>query len=134
MQGRTADGRTLAREACLLEFAQDLAKIARMPLRTTGGIRRRAIAERVVTGGMALVGLGTALAYDPDLPSRWQHTEAAAKPVSVNWKNEALASLAAMATVRRQLHRTSRRKSANAERRTRKRSFPLRRRSPPTAG
>lgn len=105
MQGRTADGRTLGREAYFLEFAQRLAKVARMPLMTTGGIRRRAIAERVLAGGMSLVGLGTALAYEPDLPERWRHAEAVAEPVPVTWKNKGLASLATMATARRQLHR-----------------------------
>jgi 2,4-dienoyl-CoA reductase-like NADH-dependent reductase (Old Yellow Enzyme family) len=105
MQGRTADGRTLAREAYFLEFAQGLAKVARMPLMTTGGIRRRAVAEQVLAGGMALVGLGTALAYEPDLPRRWQHSEVVAETISVNWKSKPLASLATMATVRRQLHR-----------------------------
>jgi len=105
MQGRTADGRTLAREAYFLEFAQALAKVARMPVMTTGGIRSRAVAERVLGGGMTLVGLGTALAYAPDLPRRWQEGEAVAEPVAVNWQNKALASLATMATVRRQLHR-----------------------------
>ena len=105
MQGRTADGCTLAREAYFLEFAQSLAKVARMPLMTTGGIRRRAVAEQVLAGGMALVGLGTALAYEPDLPRRWQHSEVVAETISVNWKSKPLASLATMATVRRQLHR-----------------------------
>ena len=42
MQGRTADGRTLAREAYFLEFARDIAAIANMPVMTTGGIRRPA--------------------------------------------------------------------------------------------
>lgn len=105
MQGRTADGRTLAREAYFLEFARDLAKVARMPLMTTGGIRTRAVAQQVLAGGMTLVGLGTALAYAPDLPARWQQGEARAGIVAVNWRSKVLAGLAAMATVRRQLHR-----------------------------
>ncbi|MDH0867936.1 NADH:flavin oxidoreductase/NADH oxidase family protein [Mitsuaria sp. GD03876] len=105
MQGRTADGRTLAREAYFLEFAQDLARHARMPVMTTGGIRRRAVAERVLAGGIAVVGLGTALAYAPDLPARWTTAEAVAEPVAVTWKNKVLASLATMALARRQLRR-----------------------------
>lgn len=106
MQGRTADGRTLAREAYFLAFAQQLAAVAQMPLMTTGGIRRRAVAEAVRAGGVALVGLGTALAYEPDLPARWQAGEdAVAQPVAVSWRDKGLAALATMATVRRQLHR-----------------------------
>lgn len=107
MQGRTADGRTLQREAYFLEFAQALAREATMPLMTTGGIRRRAIAQQVVESGMAVVGLGTALAYEPDLPRRWQHEadDVVVKPVAVNWKDKALTGLATMSTVRRQIHR-----------------------------
>lgn len=93
--------RSLPHGAIVRRFAE----MARMPLMTTGGIRRCAVAERVLAGGMTLVGLGTALAYEPDLPMRWQHAEAVAKPVAVNWKSKALASLATMAAVRRQLHR-----------------------------
>lgn len=105
MQGRTADGRTLAREAYFLEFAQDLARHARMPVMTTGGIRRRAVAQQVLAGGIAVVGLGTALAYAPDLPQRWIAAEAVAEPVPVTWKNKTLGSLATMALARRQLRR-----------------------------
>ena len=105
MQGRTADGRTLAREAYFLEFAKALAASAQMPVMTTGGIRRRAVAQAVRDAGIALVGLGTALAYEPALPRRWQSEEAQVSPIAVNWKDKALASLATMATVRRQLHR-----------------------------
>jgi 2,4-dienoyl-CoA reductase-like NADH-dependent reductase (Old Yellow Enzyme family) len=68
MQGRTADGRTLAREAYFLEFAKDLAAIARMPVMTTGGIARKAVAEQVLASGVAVAGIATALAEVPDLP------------------------------------------------------------------
>jgi hypothetical protein len=88
IQGRTADGRTLALEAYFLELAHGLAKMARMPLVTTGGIRRRSVAERVLDGGMTLVGLGTALAFEPALPMRWQHAETVAKPVTVKLEEQ----------------------------------------------
>lgn len=105
MQGQTADGRTLAREAYFLEFARDLVQVARMPLMTTGGIARRAIAEQVLESGVAIVGIGTALAAAPDLPREW---EAGREPIAampaVNWKDKALVSLARMALVRRRLH------------------------------
>ncbi|WP_431257845.1 NADH:flavin oxidoreductase/NADH oxidase family protein [Roseateles chitinivorans] len=105
MQGRTADGRTLGREAYFLEFAQDLARLAHMPVMTTGGIRRRAVAEQVLASGVAVVGLATALAYEPDLPRRWAAAEAVAEPVAVTWKNKSIGSLATMALARRQLRR-----------------------------
>ena len=70
MQGNTADGRSLAREAYFLEFARELAAVARMPLMTTGGIRRKAVAEQVLAGGVAVAGMATALALAPDLPAQ----------------------------------------------------------------
>lgn len=106
MQGRTADGRTLAREAYFLEFARELARVATMPLMTTGGISRLAVAEAVLAGGVALVGLGTALAVAPELPRQWQAGDARVAPrPQVGWKDKVLASLATMALVRRQLQR-----------------------------
>lgn len=106
MQGRTADGRTLAREAFFLEFAKDLATVATMPVMTTGGVRRRAVAQQVLDSGMAAVGLGTALAMNAQLPAQWQAGEDAVAPLPVvRWKDKGLASLASMALVRRQMHR-----------------------------
>jgi 2,4-dienoyl-CoA reductase-like NADH-dependent reductase (Old Yellow Enzyme family) len=105
MQGRTADGRTLAREAYFLEFAQDLVKVAQMPLMTTGGISRRAIAEQVLAGGVAIVGMATALAALPELPREWQAgREPQAAMPAVDWRDKVLVSLARMALVRRRLH------------------------------
>jgi 2,4-dienoyl-CoA reductase-like NADH-dependent reductase (Old Yellow Enzyme family) len=105
MQGRTADGRTLAREAYFLEFAQDLVQVAQMPLMTTGGISRRAIAEQVLAGGVAIVGMATALAALPELPREWQAgREPQAAMPAVDWRDKVLVSLARMALVRRRLH------------------------------
>ena len=104
MQGRTADGRTLAREAYFLEFAKELAAIARMPLMTTGGIRRKAVAEQVVASGVAVVGVATALAQVPDLPARWRAGEdIAPEPQAINWKDKGIVALATMAVVKRHL-------------------------------
>ncbi|CAM5565388.1 NADH:flavin oxidoreductase/NADH oxidase family protein [Streptomyces tanashiensis] len=48
-----------------------------VPLMLTGGITRRATAEKVLDSGVAVVGMGTALAVTPDLPDRWRsHREA----------------------------------------------------------
>lgn len=113
MQGRTADGRTLAREAYFLEFARQLAGVARMPLMTTGGIARPAIAAQVLASGVAMVGMGTALAAVPDLPRQWQAgREPAAAMPAFSWKDKAMASLAAMALVRRRLRALGRGRDA----------------------
>jgi 2,4-dienoyl-CoA reductase-like NADH-dependent reductase (Old Yellow Enzyme family) len=106
MQGQTRDGRTLAREAYFLEFAQAIAREAAMPIMTTGGIRRRDVADRVLQQGVDVVGMGTALAQCPDLPRQWQagHDVDGLEP-DVRITNKTLASLATMALVRRQLQR-----------------------------
>jgi 2,4-dienoyl-CoA reductase-like NADH-dependent reductase (Old Yellow Enzyme family) len=108
MMGAARDERTLAREAYFLEFARDIAEIAAIPLMVTGGIRRRAVAEDVVASGVAMVGIATALAIDPDLPRQWREgrdNAPALKPIS--WKNKPLASTAHMAAVKYQLSRLS---------------------------
>jgi len=104
MQGRNADGRTLAREAYFLEFAKDLAAVATMPVMTTGGIRRRAVAEQVLASGVAMVGIATALAQVPDLPAAWFAGREVDAPVQqVAWKDKGMSGLAGMALVKRRL-------------------------------
>ncbi|MFD8779342.1 NADH:flavin oxidoreductase/NADH oxidase family protein [Streptomyces sp. NPDC059916] len=109
MTGRSADARTQAREAYFLDLAKDLVRTSPLPLMLTGGITRRATAERVLDSGMAIVGMGTALAVTPDLPDRWRsHREAARQMAPVTWSDKALASAAGMAQVRHQMGRLSR--------------------------
>ncbi len=104
MQGRSADGRTLAREAYFLEFAKELAAVASMPVMTTGGIRRRAVAEQVLASGVAMVGVATALAQRPDLPAIWfAGGELEVPQQVVAWKDKGLVALASMALVKRRL-------------------------------
>ncbi|HWX03187.1 NADH:flavin oxidoreductase/NADH oxidase family protein [Collimonas sp.] len=104
MQGNTADGRSLAREAYFLEFARELAAVARMPLMTTGGIRRKAVAEQVLAGGVAVAGMATALALAPDLPAQWRAGgDQAAHSPQIDWKDQVIAALARMALVKRRL-------------------------------
>jgi 2,4-dienoyl-CoA reductase-like NADH-dependent reductase (Old Yellow Enzyme family) len=109
MMGSARDERTLQREAYFLDFARDIASAATMPLMVTGGIRRREVAEKVVDSGVAMVGIATALAIEPDLPRNWRlgrNTAPALKPI--NWKSKPLAATAHMATVKYQLTRLSR--------------------------
>lgn len=116
MQGQTRDGSTLAREAYFLEFAEKIGQIARMPLMVTGGVRRKAVAERVVNGSVSVVGLATALAIEPELPRQWtagQEVEVA--PIVVPWKNRALASLALASVVKKQLGLLSQGKRTNPQ-------------------
>lgn len=108
MQGDARDGRTLAREAYFVEFARDIGTVAKMPVMVTGGIRRRVVAEQVIASGVDMVGIGTALAIDPNLPREWRVGKDNAPALSpITWKNKPLASLANMATVKFQLRRLS---------------------------
>ncbi len=104
MQGRTADGRTLAREAYFLEFAKELAAVADMPVMTTGGISRKAVAEQVLASGVAVAGMATALAIVPDLPAQWlAGGDQTARSQQVEWKDQVMAAVARMALVKRRL-------------------------------
>lgn len=104
MQGNTADGRTLAREAYFLEFARDLAAIAHMPVMTTGGIARKSVVQQVLDSGVAVAGIATAMAQIPDLPLQWKAgNEPYALPKPVKWKNKTMAALARMALITRRL-------------------------------
>ena len=115
MQGSAADGKTLAREAYFLEFAKDIAAVARMPVMVTGGIRRRAVAEQVLAEGVAVVGMATALAIMPDLPRRWLTGEdAAAVPQEIQWQDKVKASIARMSLVKRRLRVLGARKTPAA--------------------
>ena len=106
MQGQTRDGRTLAREAYFLQFAADIAKVARMPVMTTGGIVRREVAEQVLAQGVAMTGIASALAMDPALPSRWRRGEIVdGSGPHVTIQDKTMSAMATMSIIRRQLQR-----------------------------
>jgi 2,4-dienoyl-CoA reductase-like NADH-dependent reductase (Old Yellow Enzyme family) len=109
MAGRPTDGRTTAREAYFLELAAELARTSPLPLMLTGGITRRETAVEVLSSGVDLVGMGTAIAVTPDLPDRWrQGREATERLAPVGWSDTTLASAASMALVRHQMRRITR--------------------------
>ncbi|MGH8861047.1 MAG: 2,4-dienoyl-CoA reductase, partial [Jatrophihabitantaceae bacterium] len=112
MSGRSVDARTLSREAYFLDLATELAATSPLPLMLTGGISTQDIAEKVLTGGVDVVGMATAIAVTPDLPTRWrarQHTTRQLRPIT--WSDTTLASAAGMALVRHQLRRIARGKN-----------------------
>ena len=109
MSGRPADARTLSREAYFLDLATELAATSALPLMLTGGISQRDTAEKVLAGGVAVVGMGTAMAVTPDLPNRWHAGQDVTRRLRpVTWSDKTLASAAGMAMVRHQLHRIAR--------------------------
>ena len=74
----------------------------------TGGIRRAPVAQQVLDSGIEMVGIGTALAIDPNLPRDWQLGLGSAPQLPpITWNNKVLASLANMAVVKYQLHQLS---------------------------
>ncbi|WP_421292567.1 NADH:flavin oxidoreductase/NADH oxidase family protein [Aeromonas taiwanensis] len=114
MHGQARDGRTLAREAYFLEFAREIVSVARMPVMVTGGIRRYPVVEQVLGSGVAVAGMATALAIDPDLPARWRREqESSAQLRPIPWRNKVLASVGYMAMVKYQLRRLGRGKASN---------------------
>jgi 2,4-dienoyl-CoA reductase-like NADH-dependent reductase (Old Yellow Enzyme family) len=114
MQGEARDGRTLAREAYFLEIAREIAKVAKMPIMVTGGIRQLPVVEQVLDSGVAMVGIGTALAIEPALPRHWKAGTASHPQLTpIRWKSKPLASLASMAVVKFQLRRLSRGRQPN---------------------
>lgn len=114
MMGDSQDGRisqsTVAREAFFLEFAEQIATAATMPLMVTGGITRRdTIEQALATDAIDLVGIARALIVTPDLPNRWKADEDVSGSVqTVSWKNKAFRSVANMALAKANLRRLSR--------------------------
>ncbi len=116
MQGEARDGRTLAREAFFLEMASELASVARMPVMVTGGIRRLPVVEQVLDSGLAMAGIATAMAIEPNLVKHWRegrHSQPQLPPI--RWKRKPLAALANMAVVRFQMVRLSRGRKPHPE-------------------
>ena len=108
MTGRAADEKTHTREAYFLDMARTLAGTASMPLMVTGGILRPSVAQEVLDSGMALVGMGTALAADPTLPEKWKNGgEQGPSILRTRIKNKSVASGASMAWVRWQMARVA---------------------------
>lgn len=104
MQGRSADQRTLAREAYFLEFAEQIAASTTMTIMTTGGISRMETAQKALDSGVELIGMASALAFTPDLVEQWQRNSSVQGFIpKVRWKDKTLSGLATMAVIKRQL-------------------------------
>jgi 2,4-dienoyl-CoA reductase-like NADH-dependent reductase (Old Yellow Enzyme family) len=109
MAGRPAGEPTAAREAYFLELAANLARTSPVPLMLTGGITRRETADQVLTSGVDVVGMATALGATPNLPDHWlRGEEAPGRLKPVTWSDKTIASAASMALVRYQMRRLAR--------------------------
>jgi len=108
MQGQTADGRTLQREAYFLKFVEEIAASSALPIMTTGGISRLSVAQTVLDAGIDLVGVARGLAFAPDLVQQWRCDDAAQAPIpDVAWKDKTMGAMAMMAVTKNQLRRLS---------------------------
>ena len=106
MTGQAGDDRSRSREAYFLTLAEELAETSPLPLMLTGGIVRRPVAEEVLASGVDIVGMGSALAVNPDLPHQWRRDHSATVELApVQIADKAVASMASMARVRQQLRR-----------------------------
>ncbi|AEP29729.1 NADH:flavin oxidoreductase/NADH oxidase family protein [Brumicola nitratireducens] len=106
MQGKSGDQRTLAREAYFLTFAKQIAEHTSIPVMTTGGIKRLSVANEVLDSNMELVGIASALAYNPALINQWHVDQDTMGYIPATaWKDKTLSGLANMALVKRQLRR-----------------------------
>ena len=62
---------TIAREAYFLSYAEEIRKVAKMPLMVTGGFRSRAGMEAAIEfGACDLCGVARPLCVDPDVPKK----------------------------------------------------------------
>ncbi len=62
---------TNRREAYFLQFAEEAARVAKMPLMVTGGFRSRAaMDEALSTGAADLIGIARPLCVDPEIPKK----------------------------------------------------------------
>ena len=112
MQGRQEDGTSTGRrEAYFVDFAREIAGIARMPIMVTGGIRSREVAEDALVNerggiGVSVLGIARAMAFEPDIVENWRQgrTLSVAIP-EVSWKNKRLAGFASMVLAYVQLER-----------------------------
>jgi 2,4-dienoyl-CoA reductase-like NADH-dependent reductase (Old Yellow Enzyme family) len=72
---------TRAREAYFLQFAEEAARVAKMPLMVTGGFRSRAAMDDALASGAAdLIGLARPMCVDPDICAKLLSGEIAEAP------------------------------------------------------
>lgn len=115
MQGNATDSTssTHKREAYFIDFARQIAAIADMPIMLTGGIKRRQVAEDALNvdgelPAVDMVGIATALAYEPDLPNQWQTDQGLDVNLPrVEWENKTMSALGNMSVIKSQLQALS---------------------------
>nr|WP_297347612.1 NADH:flavin oxidoreductase/NADH oxidase family protein [uncultured Glaciecola sp.] len=106
MQGKSGDDRTLAREAYFLTFAKQIVEHSSIPVMITGGIKRLTVVNDILDSNIDLVGMASALAFNPALVNQWEVSQDTLGYIpATSWKDKTLSGLANMALVKRQLRR-----------------------------
>ncbi len=102
-----ADSSTAKREMYFVDFAQDIAAVAEMPLMVTGGVTQKATAENALaTGKISVIGIARAHAFVPNLTNEWQadqHTKIVIG--GGRFKNPMLSTATTMAVTKANLRR-----------------------------
>jgi len=100
---------TRKREAYFMDFADKARQRVKTPLAVTGGFRTRAgIAEALASGALDMVGLGRALAIDPDFPRkllRGDQVDSGVRPIRTGIGLIDRTAMMEVAWYARQLHR-----------------------------
>lgn len=119
MMGSAADTSSGKREAYFIQFARDIAKVAKMPIMVTGGITKRSTAEEALERdaagfGVDMLGIARAMAFNPHLPKDWQADQSLEVEIPApTWSNSTLTGLATMALTKAQLELMAQGKPAN---------------------
>ena len=80
----------------------------------TGGIRRLSVVNQVLDCGIAMAGIGTALAIDAQLVKHWREgSDNHPQLPPIRWKRKPLAALASMAVVSPLVHSSVCRRCSN---------------------
>ncbi len=97
---------TRKREAYFIEYAERIKKSAQIPVMITGGIKRLTVVNDVLDSNIDLVGIASALAFNPALVNQWEVNQDILGYIpATSWKDKTLSGLANMALVKRQLRR-----------------------------
>lgn len=100
---------TRRREAYFLDFAEQARTRVKVPLAVTGGFRtRQGMTDALASGALDVVGLGRALAIDPDFPKKLlsgQSAESRVRPIRTGIALVDRMGLMEVAWYARQLHR-----------------------------
>lgn len=98
---------THSRELYFIDFADDISKVAKMPLMVTGGVTKLETAQAALdTGSVEIIGIARAFGFSAHLPRDWKDGKATAVELPViKSKNKLFKVLAGMSMTKENLYR-----------------------------